>query len=179
PDRAVHRNAEGDRDLEVWIEAPRGDWYELARERMEAVTRSVAGSFVEQKSTGICWHHRKAEPSVGLAAARSLHAELSNLLAGRGVRVELGRDVVEARPADVTKGEAVERLRGAGHLDVDALIVAGDDTTDESMFEAFGERAHTVLVGERVSVARWRVGGPSDLRRLLGALADLRASGDS
>ena len=86
---------------------------------------------------------------------------------------------IQARPADVTKGEAVERLRGAGHLDVDALIVAGDDTTDESMFEALGERAQTVLVGERVSLARWRVGGPSDVRRLVGALADLRASGGS
>lgn len=179
PGKAVHRNAEGERELEAWIEAPRDDWYELARERMEAVTRSVAGSFVEQKSTGLCWHHRKAEPEVGLTAARSLHAELSNLLAGRGVRVELGHDVVEARPADVTKGEAVERLRGAGHLDADALIVAGDDTTDESMFEALGERAQTVLVGERVSLARWRVEGPSDVRRLLGVLADLRASGGS
>ena len=96
------------------------------------------------------------------------------------MRVELGHDVVEARPADVTKGEAVERLREAGHLDVDALIVAGDDTTGESMFEALGERAQTVLcVGERVSLARWRVEGPPDVRRLLGALADLRASGGS
>ena len=66
PDKAVHRNAAGDRELEGWIEAPRDDWYDLARERMEAVTRSVAGSFVEQKSTGLCWHHRKAEPEVGL-----------------------------------------------------------------------------------------------------------------
>lgn len=176
PEGTVHRRAEGEREMEPWIAAPRDDWYELARERMEAVTTAVEGSFVEPKSTGICWHHRMADPEVGVRAARSLHEELSTLLAGRGVRVEIGHDVVEARPADVTKGEAVERLLEVGALDVDAVIVAGDDTTDESMFEALGERAETILVGERTSLARWRVSGPSDVRGLLTALAAGRTS---
>lgn len=162
------------RAMEPWIDAPRDGWYELARERMEAVTRAVEDSFVEEKATGLCWHHRRARPDVGLRAARALHAELSGLLGGSGVRVELGSDVVEARPAGVTKGEAVERLLEAGALGAEALLVAGDDTTDESMFEALGARGETVLVGDRASLARWRVDGPTDVRRLLGALADAR-----
>ena len=50
-----------------------------------------------------------------------------------------GRDYVQVRPRDVNKGvfvtEVLRLLRRAGN-DVELVIAMGDDTTDESMFDA-------------------------------------------
>ncbi len=47
----------------------------------------------------------------------------------------------------------------------------GDDQTDEDLFALMPSDAWTVRVGEGPSQARFRLGTPHDVRRLLEALA--------
>lgn len=71
--------------------------------------------------------------------ALELEDQLQAALETFDVEVLKGRDYVQVRPRDVNKGvfvtEVLRLLRRAGN-DVDLVIAMGDDTTDESMFEA-------------------------------------------
>ena len=54
-----------------------------------------------------------------------------------------GRDYVQVRPSNVSKGvfvtEALRLLRRTVGSDIDFVMCLGDDQTDESMFEAVEE----------------------------------------
>lgn len=75
----------------------------------------------------------------GQMQALELEDQLQAALETFDVEVLKGRDYVQVRPHDVNKGvfvtEVLRLLRRAGN-DVDLVIAMGDDTTDESMFEA-------------------------------------------
>lgn len=71
--------------------------------------------------------------------ALELEDQLQAALETFDVEVLKGRDYVQVRPRDVNKGvfvtEVLRLLWRAGN-DVELVIAMGDDTTDESMFEA-------------------------------------------
>jgi trehalose-6-phosphatase len=63
--------------------------------------------------------------------------------------------------------ERLARLRGAPPW----TLFAGDDWTDEHAFEALGDGGISVCVGDRPSVARFRLAAPATVELLLAALA--------
>lgn len=81
--------------------------------------------------------------------------------------------VVEIRPQAVHKG-LIARALLAESPALTALAI-GDDATDEDLFAALPADALTVHVGPRPSIARYRVDGTADVRRLLTRLADAPA----
>jgi trehalose 6-phosphate synthase/phosphatase len=144
-------------------------WMAVARPRIQARVDAVAGSHLEEKEASLVWHYRNADPATAVVAARALRAELETALRDTGARVDAGSAIVEVRQTGIDKALVVEAAQ-AMHRGL-PLVVVGDDVTDEDMFAAAPDDAVTVRVGAGQTVARFRLGGPDQVRALLGLLA--------
>ncbi|MFN8074931.1 MAG: trehalose-phosphatase [Kineosporiaceae bacterium] len=148
---------------------------ELAAARA-ALGTLVAGTaaFVEDKVATTVLHTRRCPPDVAAALA----ARARDLPAAHGwaaVHVLVGKDVVELAVREPDKAAAVRRL--AAEADADAVVFAGDDVSDESVFRAWAGQSSALMVkvGAGPTAAGLRLAGPADVAALLAALADYRA----
>jgi trehalose 6-phosphate synthase/phosphatase len=87
-----------------------------------------------------------------------------------------GKKVIEARVLGVSKGSVLFTWLAA-KPPVDFLLVAGDDQTDEEMFERLPRTAWSFHVGSNASKARFSLPDPASLRRLLVELRDALVEG--
>jgi trehalose 6-phosphate synthase/phosphatase len=102
--------------------------------------------------------------------ANELVAMLEGMLAETELRAFRGHKLVEVRPLWVNKGEAVGRIL-AEQGPFDFLFAAGDDRTDEDLFESMPENTWSLHVGPGPTRAAYAVPGVAWLRRILTALA--------
>ena len=151
-------------DVPAFQKAVARVWAHLAGRpglRLEIKERSLAVHF---RHLGHAHQHREA-----LAVAA--------LLRQAGLRALLGHQVVDGQLPGVDKGTGVlrwlarEECRGC-----DALLYAGDDTTDEDALRALRPRGVTIGVGPRVRQAALRTRDPQSLAAWLARLAARRAS---
>jgi trehalose 6-phosphate synthase/phosphatase len=144
-------------------------WKDAVRDVLALYQRSTPGSHVEDKRTGLVWHYRQADPEFGRWKANQLVDELSIVAANNPVEIRHGRKIVEAASAHINKATAVTYI--LGQRDYHLILLAGDDSTDESMFRlaAHDPRMISVRVGEGETAAQCRLSTPSDLRQLLRA----------
>lgn len=141
---------------------------------LEQFADRAPGSFVEQKEYSLVWHYRRVEPEFGTWLAGELTGFLDGLLDGllaeTDARPVLGHKIVEVRPVWANKGSfAAQLLSTWGHTDFQ--LGAGDDTTDEDLFETLDTEAFTIRVGHGHSRARYCVSDPDAMLRLLTELA--------
>jgi trehalose 6-phosphate synthase/phosphatase len=138
---------------------------------LRAYEEGTPGSFVEAKRTSLVWHYRKAEPESGEWKARQLAEELGVLTANHPVRVQHGKKMVEISSSRVHKGVAVEKVADEkGRYSV--ILCAGDDRTDESMFELGLNGLMSIKIGEGVTRAQYRITDPAALRKFLRAVIE-------
>lgn len=77
-----------------------------------------------------------ADPEFGAFQAKECQNHLENaVLSKLPVEILVGKKNLEVRPTIVNKGEIVKRLLSQ-HPDVEFVMCAGDDKTDEDMFRA-------------------------------------------
>ena len=142
-------------------------WKPRALKALRHYADRLPGSLVEEKTLGVAWHYRQADPESGAQIARELRTYLMSVFGREGLEVLSGDKVIELRPRGVHKGLVVEELRGrvpSGAL----LIAAGDDRTDEDMFAALSAEAIAIRVGSRPTrSASLRVADPAALHALL------------
>jgi trehalose 6-phosphate synthase/phosphatase len=151
------------------IEVPPTPWREAVLAILDDYAARTPGALVEEKSFGLAWHYRLADPDYGASQANDLKLHLTIVLAHDPVQVLLGDKVIEVRPQAFNKGRVVgEAIRGA---DAGTLIVAiGDDRTDEDLFAALPPTAVAIHVGPAASAAGIRVRDVAAVRRLLRSL---------
>ncbi len=137
------------------------------------------GVLVENKRWSVSLHTRLASPDLGdavIAVARALGE-------AEGLRIEAGKAVLEFKaPVPVDKGTATLALLARWGVtdpavhDGAAVLAAGDDTTDEHLFQALHDTvpgACTVRVGDHLPTwAEYRVDAPPALAAFLADLAD-------
>jgi trehalose 6-phosphate synthase/phosphatase len=142
-------------------------WKQQAFRILELYARSTPGTHVERKRTGLVWHYRQADPEFGKWKAKQLVDELSIVSANYPVEVRHGRKIVEVAGAHVNKGTAA--LKIIGDRPYDLILMVGDDTTDESMFQlASGDaRMVTIHIGEGDTRAQYRLTNPAAFRAFL------------
>ncbi|MFQ5877437.1 MAG: bifunctional alpha,alpha-trehalose-phosphate synthase (UDP-forming)/trehalose-phosphatase [Acidobacteriota bacterium] len=154
---------------ESWDELVPGidrSWFAAVEEAMASYVARTPGSFIERKHAGLAWHYRRAEPDLGLRQGRELAHHLTEYFANRPVRVQQGACVVEAHSQGIDKGWAYRiLLRRFGAFDF--ILAAGDDRTDEDLFETLAPSVWSIKVGGGVSAARFRLSSPDRLRALL------------
>ena len=147
-------------------------WKDEIRGVLRLYEQSTPGSSVEEKRTSLVWHHRKTDPEFGTWKANELMHELSTMLANEPVKIRHGRKIVEVTAEQVSKGIAVRRLLSEKQYDF--ILCAGDDQTDESMFEieaasfvAVAADFVSIKVGSYPSRARFRMRDPAAFRDFL------------
>jgi trehalose 6-phosphate synthase/phosphatase len=140
-------------------------WKEEVGRILRLHEASTPGSFVEDKRTSLVWHYRRADPEFGNWKARELVGELEAVTANQPLHVRLGRKIVEITASHVNKAAAISRL--LEEADYDLIVVAGDDTTDESMYQLDLKHMISINVGDRQTQAQYVVPDPEAFRRLL------------
>jgi trehalose 6-phosphate synthase/phosphatase len=150
---------------------PPADWQAAVRRVMDCLARRTPGTLVEEKTAGLAWHYRMADPELGAAAARELRLALAAAL-GEGVPLALveGAMVIEVRPAAAHKGSIVPPILDRVPPDA-ALAALGDDQTDEDLFAALPPDAVAVHIGPGPTAAGLRLPDPRAARTFLAALA--------
>ncbi|RPF26484.1 trehalose-phosphatase [Georgenia muralis] len=141
---------------------------ELLRET-EELAAAVEGAWVQAKPAAVVLHTRPAAPEDGAELTRRV---LAGPAAHDGVHVVVGKEVVEMAVLAVTKGDAVTTLRS--DVGADAVLYAGDDTTDEDAFAVLTGDDVGIKVGDGETLAGWRVADPEEFSAVLVRLAELR-----
>jgi trehalose 6-phosphate synthase/phosphatase len=166
------------------LKPPRSDSWELLRPQISTEWKSkvvpilehfvdrTPGSFIEEKKYSIVLHYRMAEPEFGSWLANELVSMLEAMLAETELRAMRGNKMVEVKPVWLNKGEAFERLLRC-QPEPDFLFAAGDDRTDEDLFERVNGQAWTVHVGSGPTRAGFAVPSFQSVRSLLGKFAAL------
>lgn len=147
----------------------------LARE-LKSRLSGVPGALVENKGLTLSVHYRRVSVDDFPLVARAVQE--ASALHGDSLEQTTGREVFEFRPrVGWNKGAAAawirERAGGAGAL----AIYIGDDRTDEDAFAAL-KGAVTIHTGEsQNTAARYRLGGPEDVREFIEWLYNIRRKG--
>ncbi|MDR5697787.1 MAG: bifunctional alpha,alpha-trehalose-phosphate synthase (UDP-forming)/trehalose-phosphatase [Armatimonadota bacterium] len=144
-------------------------WKVEVRRILDAYTVRTPGTFVEVKTLSLAWHYRLADPVLGSLRADELIATLSQLAGLWQLGIVAGNRVVEIKDGRVGKGRVAARWLQSREWDF--VLAAGDDATDEEMFVAMPEDAHTIKVGFGPTRARHWVADPTEIREVLGELA--------
>mmetsp|Transcript_34616 Transcript_34616/g.62765 ORF Transcript_34616/g.62765 Transcript_34616/m.62765 type:complete len:327 (-) Transcript_34616:237-1217(-) len=160
-----------------WTESSSSaSWKRLVRQEMSKASE-IDGCCIEEKASGLVWHYRGvADEDSGVALASSLVERLEHLKTANALDVKItsGNKMVEVSCRNVTKGDVMRRIcddRAALQEPFEAVLVAGDDVSDESMFQAAAHNFLTIKVGGADSHARFYVPNPAELRSLLWQLA--------
>ena len=147
------------------------DWKSTVLPILEHFVDRTPGSFVEEKKYALVWHYRAAEPEFGEWLANELVSMLEAMLAETELRAFRGEKIVEVKPVWANKGEMLGRLLAA-YPDPDFIFAAGDDRTDEDLFERLQDNAWTVHIGPGPTRASYVVADFEGLRRVLKLLAE-------
>jgi trehalose 6-phosphate synthase/phosphatase len=144
-------------------------WKNEVQNIMERFSENCASAFVEEKSSSLSWHYRNADAESGFAQSRELINLLSDYLISTNVNILDGNKVVEVKPVQANKGEALRHLFDFNQYD--CCICIGDDKTDEDMFEVVNFNGGiTMKVGKGYSVAQFRLDGVTHVLSFLSQL---------
>ncbi len=155
----------GQQTWERWDRDVSYAWKDEIRELLRLYEQSTPGSWVEEKQTSLVWHHRKTDPEFGTWKAHQLTHELGTMMANEPVKIRQGRKIVEITSSEVSKGVAIRRLLHEGSYG--AVLCAGDDQTDENMFEVDAPNFVAIKIGPEPSRAKYRLADPAAFRKFL------------
>jgi trehalose 6-phosphate synthase/phosphatase len=148
-------------------------WMQRVRPVLQHFVDRTQGSFIEEKEFSLVWHYRMSEARFSDWLAQELAAMLDEMLAETELRAIRGNKTVEVRPGWLHKGATATRfvaLCGPAEFQ----FAAGDDRTDEDMFQALDASVWTVRVGPGRSRARFAVSGPTEVAAILRNMATER-----
>lgn len=133
------------------------------------------GMWVERKPVAVGLHTRGAkDQSVAVTAAQEYQ---DFALDCEGAKVTVGKDIVEVSVVSATKGGYVSEFLAQATPAIDAVVFAGDDTTDETVMNILRPGQDIgIKVGEGESAATRRLPDPEAVRDFLQQLAQARAA---
>ncbi len=141
------------------------DWKEAIRPLFELYVSRTPGSSLEEKEFSLVWHYRKAEKTFAEVRVGELKESLEPLLENRPLSILEGHRFLEVKNAGINKGRIA--LQWISKASWDFIFAAGDDTTDEDMFQALPDNACSIRIGMVPSHSRFAIESPRELQRLL------------
>lgn len=167
---------------EVWDASVglHANWKDRMRSVIERMVEETPGSHCEEKSSSLVWHYRCvadeafAETQVTRAIKQLEIRRLEEHL--HQVTITKGHKIVELAHQQVRKGLVMRKLceeQGLFGKPFASVLCAGDDVSDESMFEAAPSDFITIKVGQGRTKAAYRVDNPAQLRAWLKQIVDL------
>jgi len=140
-------------------------WMPAVTNIFKDFSASTPGSAVEVKTASVVWHYRESDPEFGAWKAGELAGELHEMLSNQPVAIYRGKKIVEVSSLQLNKGLVMEHFIKLHHYD--AVLCAGDDETDESMFQLEHENLISVKVGSEETRADFKVIDPATFRDFL------------
>jgi trehalose 6-phosphate synthase/phosphatase len=172
---ACSRNV-GDQDWKYLEEVQDQSWKDHIRPVMQIYVDRTPGAILEEKSSSLAWHYRRAEPDLGSLRAKELVDTLEGYIANTSLQILQGSRVIEVRHSAVSKGRAAQRIL-QDHPDCDFVLAAGDDTTDEDLFSVIPKDQWSIKVREQgQSIAQYSLPNTVSVRRLLKRLEEVDQS---
>lgn len=147
-------------------------WRGPAEEIINFYVERSPGSLLESKETALCFHYRQCSKDIQEKQSEACRNSLYMLFKDfENLEVVEGKAVVEIRCSGKNKGDVVRDIADG----YDFVLCAGDDVTDESMFEEckdFDTRL-SVLVGHRSTDAKFYVKTPESFVETLETMLKL------
>ncbi len=145
------------------------EWKQEALPILEEFSATTPGSLLEEKTAGLAWHYRMADPDLGQLHVSKLISRLEKELAGLPVEVLSGDKVIEIRAQGISKGVVASRVI-AIQKGPFSVLAMGDDQTDEDVFATLPPEGFTIHVGPRPSRAKYRLPDSMSARAFLRSL---------
>ena len=146
------------------------DWKERVRPILQLFVDRLPGALLEEKEFSLAWHYRRADLDQASLRAKELLDDLTGYTRNIDVQVFEGNKVIEVRSSGINKGAAaLEWLSGQTP---EFILGIGDDWTDEDLFRALPPAAFSVRVGVANTTARFYLGKPAAVRRMLWELSN-------
>jgi len=150
-------------------------WKAALRPEISRIVGEMPGSHLEEKASSLVWHYREvADQAKAEAKSIAVVSRLCKLVEAGNVteqvRISHGHKIVEASYQKVRKGPVMRKLCEEKALFGEpyvGVLTAGDDVSDESMFENAPSDCLTIKVGPAKTSARCRVDTPAELRSFL------------
>ncbi|MBU0684446.1 MAG: bifunctional alpha,alpha-trehalose-phosphate synthase (UDP-forming)/trehalose-phosphatase [Candidatus Thermoplasmatota archaeon] len=166
----------------VWLRSrSTGRWQSLVKDKpvwknrirpvLELFVERIPGSAIEEKDFSIAWHYRESDPELGPSASRELIDALTHLTSNLDISVMIGNKVVEVKSTHVNKG--LFYVRHLSSKKWDFIFSAGDDETDEYLFDRLPRDSVSVKVGISASSAKYSMQNPEDILDFLDSLSGL------
>ncbi len=159
----------------VWIKEKNGIWELIEplanywksdlQPILERYVDRTPGSFIEEKDYSLVWHYRKSDSELASIRARELKEAILHFTTNLGLGVLEGNKVIEIKNAGINKGHAA--LKWVANEYFDFILAAGDDRTDEDIFQVLPEHAYSIKIGLPPSVAKFCIDSVTDFRSLL------------
>jgi trehalose 6-phosphate synthase/phosphatase len=147
-------------------------WKNQIIDIFQLYTGMTPGSNIEEKTSSVVWHYRNSDPEFGNWKANQLVAELYEMLSNLPVEIHHGQKIVEVGSMQINKGIVL------GHFvklnNYNAVLCAGDDETDESMFRYTDDvEMFSIKIGDGAdTMAKFRISGPKTFRAFLSEVLD-------
>lgn len=147
------------------MKAFKNDWKESILPVLKHYSDRLPGAFIEEKEFSIAWHYRLANAELAKLQSRELLNNLTHLTANMGLQILQGNKVIEVRNGGADKGAVALYFREKQKYDF--VMAMGDDTTDEDLFDALGDKDYTIKVGARPTKAQYLLDNYSEVRSFL------------
>ncbi len=149
------------------------DWQDRLRPVLEQFVAATPGSRLEIKDASLAWHYRGAQREHGVRQAHELRMLLGTAFSNQPWGVHEGKKVIEVRLRAADKAVVAARLAAESET-ASAIVVVGDERTDEDLFRALPPSSIRISVGSPSRYATHVVDDYRDVRRVLLALTDAR-----
>ncbi len=141
------------------------DWRPEIITLLEKYHERTPGSIVERKDFAVVWHFRNVQHELAYVRINSLIAELEHLSEGTNLSINRGNKIIEIKPAEINKGNAISAILENSKYDF--IFSIGDDYTDEDMFRSLPAGSFTIKVGKEATQAQMRMDSVAEVHRLL------------
>ena len=159
----------------AWIKHPGAEWEltihtdtgwkKLIFPLLEKYVRHTPGTFIEEKNFSLAWHYRNADCDLASMNSRELVIQLLNYISNLNLGLMEGDRVIEVKSHENSKGKAALKLILMKQYDF--ILAAGDDMTDETMFEKLPDNAFSIKIGLGNTTAKYNLYDVDEFRRLL------------
>jgi trehalose 6-phosphate phosphatase len=131
-----------------------------------AVQACGPGAWLEYKPASVVVHTREAHAPIVPDVLDMVRRVVDGI---EGATIKPGHHVIELMARHGSKGDAL--LDIGKRVGATSLVFLGDDVTDEDAFARMGPDDVSVRVGPGPTIARYRLGGPTDAAEYIDLLA--------
>jgi trehalose 6-phosphate synthase/phosphatase len=146
------------------------EWIDSIRPIFELFADRMPGAMVEEKEFAISIHYKKCNPDMITDKINELRETLSSMVKSSSLMLLEGYKMLELKDGRVNKGNAVMQYIKQDKYEF--VFGAGDDLTDEDLFQALPGDGFSVKVGLGRTTAKYRTKSWLSIRKLLNSFTD-------